>query len=154
MSLLFNMLSRMFRAFLPGSKCFLISWLQSSSSVILEPKKIKPCPVSISSPSTCHEGMGLNAMILVFWMLSFKITFYSIPSLSSRGFYLFFNLFNGTVLSTEAWLHQCIRTGRGETLETNIPSPTFWVLLLIFTVRVSGQYWLSSVSHMFLICWK
>ena len=57
-------------------------------------------------------------------------------------------------MSTEAWLRQCIRTRRGETLETNIPSLNFWVLLLIFAVRVSGQYWLSSVSHIFLICWK
>ena len=66
MSLLFNMLSRLVRGFLPGSKRLLISWLQSPSAVILEPKKIKPGMVFIISPSICHEGMGPDAMILVF----------------------------------------------------------------------------------------
>ena len=55
MSLLFNMLSRLVTAFLPRSKRLLISWLQSPSSVILEPRKIKSVSVSIVSPSTCHE---------------------------------------------------------------------------------------------------
>ena len=64
--LLFNMLSRFVIAFLPRSKCLLILWLQSLSAVILEPKKIKPVTVFISSPSICHEVMGLDAMILVF----------------------------------------------------------------------------------------
>ena len=66
MSLLFNMLSRFVKAFLPRSKCLLISWLQSQSTVILEPKKIKSVAVSIFSSSLCHEVMGLDAMILVF----------------------------------------------------------------------------------------
>ena len=52
--------------FFPRSKCLLISWLQSPSAVILEPKKIKSVPVSIVSPSVCHGVMGLDAMILVF----------------------------------------------------------------------------------------
>ena len=65
-SLLFNMLSRFVRAFLTRSKCLLISWLQSPSAVILEPKKIKSVTVSIVSLSICHEVMGLDAMILVF----------------------------------------------------------------------------------------
>ena len=65
-SLLFNMLSRFVIAFLPGSKCFLISWLPSPSAVILEPKKIKSVTVSIASPSICHEVMELDALILVF----------------------------------------------------------------------------------------
>jgi len=68
MSLLFNMLSRLVIAFLPGIKGLLISWLQSPSSVILEPKKIKSV---IVSPSIFHEVMGPNALIFVFWMLSF-----------------------------------------------------------------------------------
>ena len=75
MSLLFKMLSRLIIAFLPRSKHLLISWPQSPSAVILEPKKIKSVTVSIVSLSTCHEVMGLDAMILVFWMLSFKPTF-------------------------------------------------------------------------------
>ena len=75
MSLIFNMLSRLVMAFPPRSKCHLISWLQSPSAVILEPKKIKSVIVSIVSPFVSHEVMGPDAMILVFWMLSFKPTF-------------------------------------------------------------------------------
>ena len=60
MSLLFNMLSRLVIAFLPRSRrLFLISWLQSPSAVILEPKKIKSLSASIVSPSICHEGIKL-----------------------------------------------------------------------------------------------
>ena len=70
MSLLFNMLSRLIITFLPRSKCLLISWLQSPSAVILEPNNIKSAPVSTVFPSICHEVMGPDAMILVFWMLS------------------------------------------------------------------------------------
>ena len=66
MSLLFNMLSRLVRAFLPRSKHLLISLLQSLSAVVLEPKKIKSVTVSIVSPSICHEVMRLDAMIFVF----------------------------------------------------------------------------------------
>ena len=66
MYLLINMLSRLYITFLPRSKHLLISWLQSPSTVILEPKKIKSVTVSIVSPSICHEVMGLDAMILVF----------------------------------------------------------------------------------------
>ena len=66
MSLLFNMLSRLVTAYLPRSKCLLISSLQSPSAVILEPKKIKSVTVSIVSLSICHEVMGPDAMILVF----------------------------------------------------------------------------------------
>ena len=66
MSLLFNMLSRFVIPFLPRSKSILISWLQSPSAVILEPKKKKSDTVSTVSPSICHEVMELDAMILVF----------------------------------------------------------------------------------------
>ena len=65
-SLFFNTLSRFIIAFLPRSKRLLISWLQSPSAVILEPKKIKFLTVSIVSPSICHEVMGPDAMIFVF----------------------------------------------------------------------------------------
>ena len=75
MFLLFNMLSRLVMAFPPGTKYILISWLQSPSAVILEPKKIKSDTVSTVSPSISHEVMGPDAMILVFCMLSFKTTF-------------------------------------------------------------------------------
>ena len=66
MSLLFNMLSRLVITFLPRSKRLLISWLQSPSSVILEPRKIKSATVFTVSPSICHELMGPDAIVLVF----------------------------------------------------------------------------------------
>ena len=81
-SLLFNMLSRLVIAFLSRSKHLLISWLQSPSAVILEPKKIKSVTVSIVFPSIYHGVMGPDAMIFAFWMLSFKPAF----SLSSFTF--------------------------------------------------------------------
>ena len=76
MSLLLNTLSRLVITFLPRIKRLLISWLQSWSAVILELKRIKSLTVSTVSPSICHEVMGPDAMILVFWMLSFKPTFW------------------------------------------------------------------------------
>ena len=71
MSLLFNMLSSFVILFLPRSKLLLISWLLSSSAVILEAKKIKSVTVSIVSPSLCHEVMGPDAMIFVFFNVEF-----------------------------------------------------------------------------------
>ena len=77
MSLLFNMLSRLVIVFLPRSKRLFISWMQSPSAVILEPKKIKFVTVSIVSPSICYFlwSDGLHAMIFIYWMLSFKPAF-------------------------------------------------------------------------------
>ena len=80
MSLLLNMLSRLVITFLPRSELEeinykLISWLQSPSTVILELKKIKSDTVSTVSQSICHEVMGPDAVILVFWILSFKSAF-------------------------------------------------------------------------------
>ena len=98
MSLLFNMLSRLVIVFLPRSKHLLISRLQSPSAVILEPSKIKSVTVSIVSPFICHEVMGPDAMIIVFWMLSFKLTF----SLSS---FTFKRLFSSSLLSAIRWCH-------------------------------------------------
>ena len=66
MSLLFNKLSRLVLAFLPWSKCLLISWLQSPSAVILERKKIKSVTVSFVSPFMCHEVIEPDAMIFIF----------------------------------------------------------------------------------------
>ena len=65
------MLSRFVTAFLPRSKSPLISWLQSPSAVILEPKKIKSVALSIVFPTICHEVMGLDAVILVFLIVEF-----------------------------------------------------------------------------------
>ena len=75
MSLLFDTLPRFVIAFLPRSTHLLISRLQALSAVILEPKKIKSVTASTLSLSICHEIMGPDAMILVFWMLSFKPAF-------------------------------------------------------------------------------
>ena len=73
MSLLFNRLIG--HSFFPKSKHLLISRLQSPSAVILEAKKIKSVTVSTVSPSICHEVMGPDAMILAFWMLTFRLAF-------------------------------------------------------------------------------
>ena len=75
MSLLLNTLATFVIVFLPRSECLLISWLQSLSIVILEPKKVKSDTVSTFSPSICHEVMGPESVILVFLMLSFKPAF-------------------------------------------------------------------------------
>ena len=93
MSLLFNMQFGFVIAFLPRSKCLLISWLQSPSAVILEPKKIKSVTVSTVSPSICHKVMGPDAMIFIFWMLSFK------PAFSLSSFNFIKRLFNSSSLS-------------------------------------------------------
>ena len=76
-SLLFNTLSRLAITFLPRSKRLSISWLQSPSSVILETNKIKSVTVFTFPPLICHEVIGPDAMILVFWMLSFKPVFFT-----------------------------------------------------------------------------
>ena len=71
MSLFFKMLSRLAIAFLPRSKCLLISWLQSVSAVILEPKKIKSATASMFSPSICHKVLGPDAHDLSFLVCLF-----------------------------------------------------------------------------------
>ena len=90
---IFNMLSRFVIAFLPRSKHLLISWLQSPSSVVLEPKKTTSATVSTFSLSICVKMMGPDVMVFVFWMWSFKPTF----SLSS--FTLIKRLFSFSSLS-------------------------------------------------------
>ena len=99
MSLLFNMLSRLVITFLPRSKHLLISWLHSKSAVILEPPKIKTAIVFTVSPSICHEVMGPDAMILVFWMLTFKLTF------SLFSFTFIKRLFSSSLLFVIGWCH-------------------------------------------------
>ena len=95
MFLLFNMLPRFVIAFLPRIKCLLISWLQLLSAVIFQPKKRKSVTTSTFSPSICHEVMGPDAMIFVFWMLNFKPAFHSPLSplkrlFNSCGFFFFY----------------------------------------------------------------
>ena len=99
MSLLFNMLFRLVIVFLPRSKCLLISWLQSPSVVILEPKIITSVTVSIVFPSICHEVMGPDVMMLVFWMLSSK------PVFSFSSFTFIQRLFSSSLLSAIGWYY-------------------------------------------------
>jgi len=102
MSLLFNTLSSFVIAFLLRSKCLLTSWLQSLSTVILEPKKVKSAIASTFSPSICNEVMGLDTMFLVFFFflnMSFKTAF----SLSS--FTLIKRLFSCSSLSAIRMVH-------------------------------------------------
>ena len=98
MPLLFNMLSRLVIAFLQRSKLLLISWLQSPFAVILELKRIKSVTISIVSTSIFHEVMGPDAMILAFWMLSFKPPF----SLSSFTLFTFCHK-GGIICLSEVW---------------------------------------------------
>ena len=93
MSLLFNMKSRFVVPFLPRSKLLLVSLLHSQSSEILETKKIKSVTVFTFSPSICYKVMGLNGMIIVYLMMSFKSGF----SLSS--FTLMKRLFSSSLLT-------------------------------------------------------
>ena len=79
MSLLLNKLSKLVITFIPRSKHLLISWLQLPRTRISQPPKTKSATVSTVSPSIWHEVMGLNAMILAFWMLSFKPNFLLFP---------------------------------------------------------------------------
>ena len=93
------MLSRLVTTFLPRSKHLLITWLQSPSAVILEPKRIKSLTVS---PSICHEVVGPDAMILVFRMLSLSQLFHSLLSLSARGSLVSLSLLSAvSVVSSE-----------------------------------------------------
>ena len=93
MFLLFNMMPRLVITFLPRSKHLLISWLQSSSAVILEPQKIKSLTIYIISPPICHEVMGPDAVIFIFWMLSFR------PAFSLFSFTFIKRLFSSSSLS-------------------------------------------------------
>ena len=132
MSLLFNMLSSLVITFLPRSKHLLISWLQSPSAVILESKKkkvIKSDTVSIVSPSISHEIMGPDAMILVFWMLSFK------PTFSLFSFTFIKRLFSSSSLSV-------IRVVSSAYLRLLIFLPVLHLLAQIFALTTTLNYFL------------
>ena len=130
MSLLFNMLSRLVITFLPRSKRLLISWLHSPSAVIWEPKKIKSDTVSAVYPSICHEVMGPDAMILVFWMLSFK------PAFSLSSFTIIKGLFSFSLLLA-------IRVVSSAYLRLLIFLPT----ILISAYASSSLYFLWHTLH-------
>ena len=129
----FNTLSRFVIAFLPRSHHFLISWLESPSTVILEPKKRKSVSTSTFSPSICHEVMGLDAMILVFLMFSFKLDF----ALSS--FTLFKRFFSSALLSairvvSSAYLRLLMFVG-----PILIPACTSSFLMMFLAYRLNKQ---------------
>ena len=92
--------SRLVIVFLRRNKCLLISWLQSPSAVILEPKKIKSVTISIVSPSICHEVIGLDALILVFWMLSFKPAFSLFSFTFIKRLFSYYSLSDRRVVSS------------------------------------------------------
>ena len=127
MSLLFNTLSRFVISFLPSSKYLLISWLQSPSPVTLEPKKIKSATVSIF-PLVFSMKMGPDSMMLVCWMLKFKLAF----SLSS---YIFIKrLFSSSSLSaigivSSAYLRLLIFLPA-----VLIPTSSSWSFCMIYSV--------------------
>ena len=151
MSLLLNMLSRLLITFLPRSKRLLISWLQSPSAVILEPRKIKSVIVSIVSPSICYEVMGLDAMIFVFWMLSFK------PTFSHSSFTFIKSFFSSSSLSairvvSSAYLRLLIFLLAILTPTCASSSPAFLMMYTAYKLNKQGdsiQPWCTS----FLI-WK
>ena len=113
MSLLFNMLSRLVITFLPRSKHLLISWLQSPSAMILEPRKIKSATVSTVSTSIYHEVMGPDAMILVFWI--FKNFLSLSVELSKIAIEYKYKIYHLTILSVQfssaKYISHCCRTG-------------------------------------------
>ena len=130
MSLLLNMLSRLVITFFPRSKHLLISWLQSSSAVILEPPKIKSDTVSTVSPSISHEVMGPDAMILVLWMLSFK------PIFSLSFFTLIKRLFSFSSLSAVSFNTYLYITNIGWSSISMI----FWKLIRQLSVFSEFRY--------------
>ena len=135
MSLLFNMLSRFVTAFLPRRECLLISWLQSQSAVILEPMKISLSlfiTVSFFCPSICHELMGPDAMILVFWMLSFK------PAFSLSSFTLIKRLFSSSLLP----------------VTRVVPSAYLRLLMFLFAILIPGCASSSPAFHMIYSAYK
>ena len=140
MSLLFNMLSRLIIAFLPRSMHLLISWLQSPSAEILEPQKIVwHCFVS---PSICHEVMGPDAMILVFWMLSFK------PAFSLYSFTLIKRLFSYSSLSaitvvSSSYLRFLIFLQAILTPTCALSSPAFHIIYSAYKLKDNIQPWLT-----------
>ena len=126
-SLLFNMLSRFIIVFLPRSKYLLISWLQSPNAVIFEPAQIKSVTVSTVSPSTWHEVMGQDAMILVFWMLSCK------PAFSLPSFTFIKRLFSSSSLSA-------IRVVSSPYLRLQIFLPAILILICLYV-------WYTHKTH-------
>ena len=158
MSLLFNTMSRFVIAFLPSSNRLLISWLQSSSTVILEHKKRKSITASTFSPSICHEVMGPDAMILVFLILSFK------PDFSLSSFTLIKRFFRSSSLSAIRaisssylkWLTFWMKTLRLRELvpmltsPSSLPSQAEWPQSGLPTPALHHQACITVLQHSFI----
>ena len=132
------MLSRLVIDFLIRSKHLLISWLLSPSAVILEPPKIKSVTASIVSPCICHEVMGPDAMILVFWMLSFKPTF----SLSSFSFIkMLFSSSSSPAINvvSSAYLRLLIYLPAILILASASSSPAFHMMYSVYKLNTQGD---------------
>ena len=142
------MLSRLVIAFLPRSKPLLISWLKSPSAVILDLPKIKSVTVSIVSPSICHEVMWPDAVILVFWMLSFKPAF----SLSSFTFIkrLFSSSLSAVRLVSSAYLRLLIFFPVILIPACASSSPAFHMMYSVYKLNIQGnniQLWCTPFPN-------
>ena len=150
----FNTLSRFVLAFLPRRRHLLISWVQSSSAVILESKKVKSVTFSIVSPSVCHEVMGPDAMIFVFWMLSFK------PAFSLSSFTFIKRLFSSSSLSaarvvSSAYLRLLIFFLAVLIPPCDSSSPAFHMMCSAYKLNKQGdniQPWCTSFSILNQVC--
>ena len=132
------MLPRLAIAFLSRNKCLLISWLQSQPAVILESKKIKSVTVSIVSPSVCHEVMGPDPMIFVFWMLNFK------PAFSLSSFTFIKRLFSFLLLSairvvSSAYLRLLIFLPAILIPAYGLSSPAFFMMYSAYKLNKQGD---------------
>ena len=154
MSLLFNMLSRWVITFLPRSKLLSISWLQSPPGVIFEPQKIKSANIYTVSLPICHEVMGPDAMIFVFWMLSFKPTFL----LSSFTFIkrLFsFSLLSAIRVVSSAYLRLLIFLPAILILACASSSPAFLLIYSAYKLNKQGdniQPWCTPFADLKPVC--
>ena len=138
MTLLFNTLFGFVIAFLLGSNHLLISWLQSPSAVISEPKKRKSVTASTFSPSICHEVMEPDAMVLVFLILSFKLAF------SFSSFTLIKRFFSSSLLSavrvvSSTYLRLLIFLPEILIPACNSSSPAFHMMWSMFKVNKQGD---------------
>ena len=156
MSLLFNMLSRFVIVSLPRRKRLLISWQQSSSTVILEAKQIRFVTISVVSPSICHKVMGPDAVILVFWMLSFK------PTFSHPSFTFIKRLFSSSLLYairvvSSAYLRLLVFLQAILIPAWTLSSPEFHMVYSAYKLNKQGdniqpwctlsQFWNSPLFH-------
>ena len=138
MSLLFDSLSRFVIAFHLRSNHFLISRLQSPSTVLLELRKRKSVTASTFSLFVCHEVVGLDAMILGFWILSFK------PAFSLSSFTLIERLFGSSLLTairevSSAYLRLLIFLPAILIPVFNSPSPAFWMMCSAYKWNKQGD---------------